>query len=118
MAKLNVSWGKCGDDGHWCDFNRLDLTSSNFTDLTGVYIIFDSNNTAVDVGSGIIKDRIAAHRKKPEIKKMNGLKVTWAGVGKNDMQAVEKFLYLKYGSAVGERYPNVTPIEVNLPYSQ
>ena len=30
MPQLNIVWGTCGDDGHWCNFKNLNLDSDSF----------------------------------------------------------------------------------------
>ena len=114
MPDLTVTWGTCGDNGHWCDFANLNLDHEVFNNLRGVYIIWN-NDTVVRVGSGIIRDRIAAHREDEEITAYNNLVVTWARVNANQMEGVEKYLADRYNPAVGERFPDRTPISVNLP---
>ena len=114
MPDLTVNWGTCGDDSHWCDFHRLKLDSDNFKSLNGVYIIW-SKRTVVRVGSGIIKDRIADHRNDPEITAYSDLKVTWAKINANQMEGVEKYLADELNPVVGDRFPDRTPISVNLP---
>ncbi|TVK90676.1 hypothetical protein AYI83_21490 [Shewanella algae] len=113
---LNVTWGTCGDDGHWCSFINLNLNSEGFKDKKGVYIIW-SGETVVRVGSGIIKNRIADHRDNRDITKYPDLKVTWAKVNANQMEGVEKYLADTLSPVVGERFPERTPIEVNLPWA-
>ena len=112
---LSLNWGKCGDDGHWCDFHHLNLTADMFKDLKGVYIIWSGEHT-VRLGSGIIKDRITEHRKNPEITSYPNLKVTWAEVNANQMEGVEKYLADTLRPAIGDAFPDRTPIPVNLPW--
>ena len=99
---MELTWIKC-TDGSWCSFNNVNLTHEHFNNMVGVYIIW-SGQTVVRVGSGIIKDRIADHRNNPEITAYRDLKVTWASVSEARMQGV------------GERFPDVQPISVNLPW--
>jgi hypothetical protein len=115
MYVMKVQWGTCGDDKHWCDFKNLNLDSDNFEDKKGVYIIW-SGETVVRLGSGLIKDRITDHRDNPDIIKYKNLKVTWAKVNANQMQGVEKYLSEALEPVVGERFPDRTSIEVNLPW--
>jgi len=112
--KLTLDWRTCGEDGHWCDFLRLKLDGDDLKDLKGVYVIWNDDGI-VRVGSGIIKDRIAAHRNDEEITAYDDLKVTWAKVNANQMEGVEKFLADHYSPAVGDAFPDRTPIPVNLP---
>ena len=114
-TKLTLSRGKCGEDGHWCDFKDLDLTADLFADLKGVYIIW-SGKQVVRLGSGIIKNRIAAHRKDKNITAYTDLQVTWAKVNANQMEGVEKFLADQLDTAVGDAFPDRTPIPVNFPW--
>lgn len=113
--QLTLTWGTCGDDGHWCDFLNLDLAADLLKDLKGVYIIW-SGKQVVRLGSGTIKDRIAAHRKDKEITDYKNLRVTWAEVNANQMEGVEKYLADTQNPAIGDAFPDRTPIPVNLPW--
>ncbi len=122
MSKINVSWKKCGDDAHWCDFFRLDL-SKNLGGDAGVYMIFylgtdKEQGRVVRVGQGNIADRIAVHRKDPDILtyKEKGLLVTWATVHGQQQGGVEKHLSDSFNPLVGERFPTRAAIEVNSPF--
>lgn len=55
---LNLTWKTCGDDAHWCDFFKLDL-SKNLSGAAGVYMIFyhggeSTPGKVVRVGQGDI----------------------------------------------------------------
>ena len=113
--KLTLNWGTCGDDGHWCDLHKLDITADLFKDLKGVYIIWSGDKT-VRLGSGIIKDRISEHRENPKITAYPNLKVTWAKVNANQMEGVEKYLADALHPAIGDAFPDRTPISVNFPW--
>jgi hypothetical protein len=113
---MEVYWGKCGNNSHWCSFKNLNLDSDGFKNKKGVYIIW-SGETVVRVGCGIIKDRIAYHRDNSEINQYPNLKVTWAEVNENQMEGVEKYLSDVLTPVVGERFPDRTPIKVNLPWN-
>jgi len=115
MNSLTLNWGTCGDDSHWCDFQNLDITADLFKGLKGVYIIW-SGKQVVRLGSGIVKDRISAHRKDPKVTAYTNLKVTWAKVNASQMEGVEKFLADKLNPAVGDSFPDRTPITVNFPW--
>lgn len=115
MSELKVNWGKCEDNGDWCDFKRLNLSHELFEDLKGVYVIWSAGDDVIRVGSGDIKDRVAAHRKDNDITEYPNLLVTWAKVPEDKMEGVEKYLADKYEPKVGERFPKRTPIPVNLP---
>ena len=98
-----------------CRLNDLDLSSEIFAGLKGVYIIWSGQET-IRLGSGLISDRLKAHRDDPKINKYPNLLVTWAKVNGTQMEGVEKFLSDKLSPIVGERFPDRTPIPVNLPW--
>lgn len=119
---LNLIWKTCGDDAHWCDFFKLDL-SKNLNGAAGVYMIFylgddHTPGKVVRVGQGDIADRIAVHREDPEVLayRDRGLLVTWATVHGQQQGGVEKHLSDAFEPLVGERFPNRTAIEVNSPF--
>jgi len=114
IYNMEVTWNNCTGDV-WCDFNSLNLTHEHFNNMVGVYIIW-SNRIVVRVGSGIIKDRIADHRNNNNITRYPNLKVTWASVSETYMQRVEAYLGNTLNPTVGERFPDVPPIQVNLPW--
>lgn len=113
---LQVKWFKCGDDGHWCSFENLTLETAT---ESGVYVIWHEGDPArvVYVGQGKVSDRIAAHRKNPEITvyaRYGTLRVTWASVPAAQRDGVERFLADHYRPLVGDAHPDCQPIEVNL----
>jgi hypothetical protein len=112
--KVEVNWGVCNEDNHWCYFETLDLSKDLFNDFKGVYIIW-SDRVTVRLGSGIIKDRVAAHRGNDKITVYPNLKVTWAKVHANQMEGVEKFLAETLAPKIGDRFPDRIPIEIDLP---
>jgi len=113
---LQVKWATCGDDHHWCDF--LQLIASKIK-AEGVYVIWrgGSPSKVVRVGQGIIANRLGAHRVDPEIMahKQLGLYVTWATVPAGQRGGVERYLGDVYHPLTGDAFPDVDPIEVNLP---
>lgn len=110
---MQVVWMKY-QSGEWCRLTSLNLNDDHFNDLRGVYIIW-SGTKVVRLGSGIIKDRLEYHRNNKEILAYPNLLVTWAKVNANQMEGVEKFLADTFNPAIGERFPDRTPIVVNLP---
>lgn len=111
---MNLAWGKCGT--YWC--NLLGQDFQVLADLIGVYVIWHTGTPArvVRVGQGIVRERLAAHQGDPEITSYTAhgdLRVTWAP--QHQLDGVEAFLAQRYQPLVGERFPNVTPIPVNLP---
>jgi hypothetical protein len=115
-----VTWIKCGNDSHWCNFDTLDLASVGET--IGVYIIWHAGNPGrvVRVGQGKIADRAAVHRNDIEVTKYraNGtLHITWASVPKaSDRNGIERHLADTWKPLVGDAWPDVTPIAVNSPW--
>lgn len=115
MSILEIQWNKCQND-IWCSFKNVNLDHELFNGLKGVYIIW-SNDKVIRLGSGIIKDRITDHRTNTEIAQYPDLKVTWAKVNANQMEGVEKYLADIINPVIGERFPDRTPIKVNLPWN-
>ena len=116
---MNVGWIKC-EGGHWCNLLALNLNHEHFDNMEGVYIVWHSgqNPATVRVGQGFIKDRLSAHCNDPEILKykQDGIYVTWARVAASQRDGVEKFVAEALNPKIGDRFPDVSPIEVNLPW--
>jgi hypothetical protein len=115
---LNLSWVKCGDDGHWC---ALDSVNLDKVDTEGIYIIWHEGNPSrvVRVGQGDIKDRLTKHRtdKKITAYSKNGtLRVTWASVSSFYRDGVERHLANTWNPLVGDAFPDCQPIAVNSPW--
>jgi hypothetical protein len=117
---MQVTWKKCGTDGHWCSLEGLDLDSLG--DVSGVYIIWHAGNPGrvVRVGQGSpIKDRLSAHRNDTEIlayKKYGKLLVTWAEVSWSNRDGVERYLGDNWSPLVGSAFPDADPVAVNSPW--
>jgi len=114
MSIKSVKWVACGDDRHWCNLKHLTLDF----EATGVYFIWKPGNPAkaIRCGQGDIADRLRAHRTDPNITRHgDDLLVTWAVLGRRDLDGVELFLSRQYDYAEGVRYPDALPIAVNLP---
>jgi hypothetical protein len=111
---LNLSWIKC-QSGNWCSFATVDLSEVK---AEGVYIIWHGGDKpkVVRVGQGKVADRIAAHRNDRAITAYSslGLYVTWAAVPAAQRDGVERYLADCYSPLVGDAFPNVLPIAVNL----
>ncbi|HTW10371.1 MAG TPA: hypothetical protein VME46_22900 [Acidimicrobiales bacterium] len=124
-AALQLSWQKCGDDGHWCDFLKLDLSGDPLAN-GGVYVIWSEDakrarKETVWVGQGKpIADCIARHRKEPAVIKHatagRVLRVTWAKVAKELRGGVEHYLGNALGPVEGHRWSDDEPVPVNLPW--
>jgi len=117
---VNLTWKKCGDDGHWCALEKLNLDSID--DFGGVYIIWHEGNPGrvVYVGQAAsIKDRLSVHRNERSIlaySKYGILRVTWAFVSSGQRDGVERYLANQWSPLVGEAFPDVEPIAVNSPW--
>lgn len=112
---MQITWIKCQND-KWCPLETVDLT--NVT-AEGVYIIWHggSPGRVVRVGQGKIADRLKQHKADREIMAyiQHGLYVTWASVALADRGGVERYLANHYRPLVGDCFPDVIPIVVNLP---
>ena len=124
MPQMQLTWIRCQDDT-WCKLDSVDLAHEYFNNMQGVYIIWvggEEPKVVVYVGQGNIKERLAEHRKNPEIFLYGDildtdLYVTWATVARQDRDAVEAYLADKWDPKVGERHPQTTPhIAVNSPW--
>ena len=133
MTMVTVHWQKCIKNSLWCPFNekllndgRLEARLGDYSaGISGVYIIWtgtDNNRTVLKVGSGIIKDKLAADLKDPEIRayKPTRLYVTWAStlsvIGPEQIQkGIEKFLGVVFKPKLKENLPDVDLVMVNLP---
>lgn len=116
---MNLDWIKCSGN-QWCSLNNVDLSHSHFDNMEGVYIIWHGGNSpaTVRVGQGIIKDRLAVHRKDSQVQAYAelGLFVTWAQVSAKYRDGIEAYLAQKLNPKVGERFPTVDSLQVNLPW--
>lgn len=116
---MNVKWIKCSGEV-WCPLGTVNLSHAHFNNMEGVYIIWHggSSPATVRIGQGIIKDRLAAHRIDPDVQAYAsyGLFVTWTSIPLNQREGVEAYLATKLSPKVGQRFPNVLPVEINLPW--
>jgi len=112
-----------GRPSDWLYLNNLDLEHEAAT--FAVYVIWHgawNTQTAartVRVGQGLVKSRLTAHLGDPAIRyyeRFGPLLVTWAGVTVAQADGVENYLANRLNPLVGERFPNVLPIAVNLPW--
>lgn len=132
MTMITVQWQRCLKNSLWCQFNEKLLSNGRFetrlgdrsVNISGIYIIWTGidNRTVLKVGSGIIKDKLEAHLRDPEIQayKPTRLYVTWAStlsvIGAEEIQkGVEKFLDIVFKPKLVEHLPDVDLVMVNLP---
>lgn len=114
-----LSWVKCVGSV-WCKLSAVNLDHEHFDDMVGVYVIWHGgdNPSVVYVGQGMIKDRLRSHRTDERIQEYANLDlyVTWAKVEPAKRDGVERHLQDRWSPIVGDRYPDVDPIEVNSPW--
>lgn len=132
MTMITVQWQRCLKNSLWCQFNEKLLSNGRFetrlgdhsVNISGIYIIWTGidNRTVLKLGSGIIKDKLEAHLRDPEIQayKPTRLYVTWAStlsvIGAEEIQkGVEKFLDIVFKPKLAEHLPDVDLVMVNLP---
>jgi hypothetical protein len=113
-----VAWIK-STNGTWLPFDRVNLSGIK---TTGVYVIWHGgqNPWTVRVGQGDIVDRITTHRADQKIlayRSYGGLWVTWAEVSIRYLDGIERYLGNQLRPLVGEKFPDVSPIPVNLPWA-
>ena len=113
----SVSWVKCSDGTSWCPFEKVGLAGVT---AQGVYVIWHEGQPGrtVRVGQGDIAARLTAHRSDQQIlayRQYGTLMVTWAEVPAQSRGGIERYLANHYKPLVGEAWPDVTPILVNLP---
>lgn len=113
---MQITWIK-NSNNQWYDLLRLNLSSIG--DASGVYTIWHGgdNPRYVRIGSGEIQTRLSAHRNDRDIMayQTHGLLVTWAIVPANQQLGAEAYLAERCNPLVGERFPDRTPIQINLP---
>ena len=114
---LRLEWQKCKKDV-WCPLDTVDLGHAAFN-VTGVYVIWQEGGAAetVRVGHGLIRDRLMAHRKDPEVQAFarHGLFFTWAKVSPPQCSGVEAYLADMLKPRVKSHSPTARPIPVNFP---
>jgi hypothetical protein len=114
-SPLRLNWMQ-GKGNAWYRLSDLDL--AGVRDI-GVFVIWHAGDAArwVKVGQGHIADCLEAQRSDPAIARFQhlGLHVTWAAVSVDQVNGVEAYLGAICRPLVGDRFPNVVPIPVNLP---
>lgn len=112
---LNLTWVK-STTGTWLPLETVDLANVK---STGVYVIWfaQPGKNVVRIGQGDIAQRLCAHRLDPEVlafKSRGNLLVTWASVASDSIDGVERYLADQYLPLIGDRFPNVAVVPVNL----
>lgn len=116
QTPLKLNWIK-STEARWLPLLTFNIEA--MSNWSGVYTIWhmEPNSRYVRIGQGNIRDRLSEHRKDPDVLayESKGLYVTWALVPANQQNGVEAFLASKLNPLVGERFPDVPHIPVNLP---
>lgn len=112
---MQPSWQKCLG-GVWGPLMTVDLNHTHFNNMEGVYIIWQGGGPVIRVGQGIIRERLAAHRRDSAVTAYQNLYVTWAPVFTSYRDGVEKHLATVLNPKVGAAFPNTNPIPVSLPW--
>lgn len=91
----------------------------------GVYVLYQTPGILVPlvlrIGKGDFTDRFQDHRNNPAIaeyrRKFGPVYVTWALVTPLLSENVERYLADLYGPKIGDAFPDVVPVSVNLPFA-
>ncbi len=121
MQNMKLNWIKCGDNpSMWCDFLNVNLAHDHFKNLQGVYVIWHGgqNPWTVKLGQGEISKRLLDHRADREILAFReyGLMVSWAQSDSIYRDGAEAYLANILNPKVGERFPDRSFVQVNLPW--
>ena len=119
--RRRVDWARCSDPvfgTDWCEFLQVNLSNAN---AHGVYIIWVDVGGAAPlyVGKGNIQERLLQHRQNARIlayQQQGTLYATWAKVDFLASAGMERYLAELLAPLVGDAWPDVPPIEVNLPW--
>lgn len=117
---LSVTWLK-STSNTWLPL-PFNFASVSPSPTLGCYIIWHGGSTprVVRVGQGDVADRLSAHSRDQTITRyaqLGGLYTTWAAVPIVYRDGVERFLAGRLSPLVGDRYPVVIPVPVNLPWA-
>ena len=123
MANFNnqIFWATTSDNQYY----KLFDTNFNSLNYSGVYIILGrsivKSPVVIKVGqSENLSERLSQHSVDNDInryKTAHGpLYVTWAKLPLTYLDGVEKFLGVHYRPLIGDRFPDVRPIHVNVPF--
>lgn len=116
---LTLNWARTSANT-WPAFDTLEMPRAGSGD--GVYIIWWGNTDpdVLYVGAGDVGDRLwyraGDHRLVDYQRSGLHLSCTWAAVDPRQIHGVERFLGDKLQPRFSEKFPQVTPIPVNLPW--
>ena len=117
MSAYQAQWATL-PDGRYAPLRLVNLS---IVKVTGIYVIYcatPNGTRAVRVGQGDVADRVTKHRVDKAImayEQYGTLYVTWAAIPGHIRGGVEKYLSDLYQPLIGERFPDVLPVAVNLP---
>jgi hypothetical protein len=107
--------------------NRLDLAREGLdalaeapeicTTRSGVYVIRDSIGTRRVGQENPLPARLGANRRAQTLLEAVGARIHWAAVATADLAGVEAYLGRMMRPRDAERFPDVPPIPVNLPFA-
>jgi hypothetical protein len=119
MPGIDVNWVKCQGEV-WCPLSTVNLDHVHFNTMNGVYVIWHAGSepATVYVGKGFIRERLMSGKNDHNIQTFAtlGLYVTWASVPPESIDGVVSYLSQRLQPKVRETYPDIVPIEVNLPW--
>jgi hypothetical protein len=114
----NVTWAQPAPQS-WYKLKGTDF--SPLGKALGVYTVWHDGNPGkyVRLGQGVLAARLAVHQTEPAVLKYEAigvLRVTWAIVPTaSDRDRIERYLAETLKPLVGDRFPDVVPLAVNLP---
>jgi hypothetical protein len=103
--------------GGWWSFDDLDAAQVAWRDIFGIYIVAANDGRTIRLGQGDVVPRLRVHKNDRSIcnPSFGSLWITCASVGRMCVSGVERFLANELSPVVGEAFPDVGPIPVNLP---
>lgn len=115
-----LEWAKCTGDV-WCLLEKLDLEHKNLKGVDGVYIMWAEEGGAISVikvGYGNIVKELQKNKQDRAIIPFfaKKLKISWAEAPILKRKGIIAYLHKKCHPKITDEVPNVTPIEVNLPW--
>ncbi|MCZ8122358.1 MAG: hypothetical protein O9277_02920 [Magnetospirillum sp.] len=114
---LQLIWWRCGWPQDWCSFDCKWIST---VQTRGVYVIWyaEQPSKIVQVGQGVIGERLRAHQSDPEILlyAARALKVSWAAADDESMSGIENYLASALDPLIATARQVASPIKVNLPW--
>jgi hypothetical protein len=113
---VQLQWHKCVG-AEWCLLERVDPAQLDGSGVFVVWRVGDSHRASavLFVGSGGLRQEVAACQRDPVLSSAPGLRVTWAKVDPRDVAGVAVYLYQQLRPLWGEVPQPVPARPVNLP---